>query len=108
MTRAGSSRVDDVEAAGPMTSKQQGSTKRSRVVTCGCFPKTLFTLSRCRISKAKGSRDLLSRAQMHVGGRDEENYDGGAVMSRGENWDEFDAGCQAPYIGPSPRIDNYL
>jgi hypothetical protein len=45
---------------------------------------------------------------MHVGGRDEENYDGGAVMSRGENWDEFDAGCQAPYIGPSPRIDNYL
>jgi hypothetical protein len=22
---------------------------------------------------------------MHVGGRDEENYDGGAVVSRGEN-----------------------
>jgi hypothetical protein len=32
---------------------------------------------------------------MHVGGRDEENYDGGAVVNRGEieNWDEFDAGC---------------
>jgi hypothetical protein len=44
---------------------------------------------------------------MHVDGRDEENYDGGAVVSRGENLDEFDAGCQAPYIGPSSRTDNY-
>jgi hypothetical protein len=28
---------------------------------------------------------MLSRAQMHVGGQDEENYDGGTVVSRGEN-----------------------
>jgi hypothetical protein len=33
----------------------------------------------------KGSGDLLSRTQMHVGGRDEESYDGSAVVSRGEN-----------------------
>ena len=47
---------------------------------------------------------------MHVGGRDEENYDGGAVVNRdeSENWDELDAGCHAPYIGPSPRTDSYL
>jgi hypothetical protein len=47
---------------------------------------------------------------MHVDGRDEENYDGGAVVNRGEseNWDEFDAGCQTPYIGPSPQTDSYL
>jgi hypothetical protein len=38
-----------------------------------------------RISKAKGSVDLLSRTQMHVGDRDEENYDGGVVVSRGKN-----------------------
>jgi hypothetical protein len=44
---------------------------------------------------------------MHVGGRDEENNDGSTVVNRGENWDEFDVGCQAPYIGPSPRIDSY-
>jgi hypothetical protein len=46
---------------------------------------------------------------MHVDGRDEESYDGGAVVNRGksESWDEFDAGCQVPYIGPSPRTDSY-
>jgi hypothetical protein len=47
---------------------------------------------------------------MHVGGRYEENYDGGTVVNRGEseNWDEIDVGCQASYIGPSPRTDSYL
>jgi hypothetical protein len=64
---------------------------------------TLFALSRCRISKAKGSEDLLSRTQMHVGGRDEESYDGGAVVSRGENLTCVGMGLTlAPYIGPSP------
>jgi hypothetical protein len=38
--------------------------------------------------------EILTKSPlMHVGGRDEENYDGGAVVSRGENWDGFDAGC---------------
>jgi hypothetical protein len=43
---------------------------------------------------------------MHVGGQDEENYDGSAVVNRdeSENWDELDAGCQVPYIGLSPRV----
>jgi hypothetical protein len=35
------------------------------------FLKTLFTLSRCRIAEDDGSRDLLSRSQMHVDERDE-------------------------------------
>jgi hypothetical protein len=30
------------------------------------FPKTLFTLSRCRIAEDDGSGDMLSRSQMHV------------------------------------------
>jgi hypothetical protein len=35
------------------------------------FPKTLFALSRCMITEDDGSRDLLSRSQMHVDERDE-------------------------------------
>jgi hypothetical protein len=34
------------------------------------FPKTLFTLSRCRITEDDSSRDLLSRSQMHIDERD--------------------------------------
>jgi hypothetical protein len=30
------------------------------------FPKTLFILSRCRIAKDDGSRDLLSQSQMNI------------------------------------------
>jgi hypothetical protein len=46
---------------------------------------------------------------MHVGGRDEENYEGGVVVNRGEseNWDDLNAGCQTPYIGPSSQTDSY-
>jgi hypothetical protein len=35
------------------------------------FPKTLFTLSRCRIAEDDGFRDLLSRSQMHIDERNE-------------------------------------
>jgi hypothetical protein len=35
------------------------------------FPKTLFTLSRCRIAEDDGFEDLLSRSQMHADERDE-------------------------------------
>jgi hypothetical protein len=35
------------------------------------FPKILFTLSWCRITKDDGSRDLLSRSQMHIDDQDE-------------------------------------
>jgi hypothetical protein len=35
------------------------------------FPKTLFTLSRCRIAEDGGFEDLLSRSQMHADERDE-------------------------------------
>jgi hypothetical protein len=34
------------------------------------LPKTLFILSRCRIIEDDGSRDLLSRSQMHIDERD--------------------------------------
>jgi hypothetical protein len=35
------------------------------------FPKTLFTLSQCRITEDDGPGDLLSQSQMHVDERDE-------------------------------------
>jgi hypothetical protein len=35
------------------------------------FQKTLFALSRCRITEDDGSRDLLSWSQMHVDERNE-------------------------------------
>jgi hypothetical protein len=35
------------------------------------FPKTLFTLSQCRIVEDDNSRDLLSQLHMHIDQRDE-------------------------------------
>ena len=46
------------------------------------FPKTLFALSRCRITRASGSGDLLSRPPVHADARDEVDYDGGAAVRR--------------------------
>jgi hypothetical protein len=77
-------KIDDVEAVGSMTTSTTGSTRRSRAVAWGRFPKILFTLSRCRISKTTGFEDLLSRSQMDVDDRDEENYDDDTAVSRGE------------------------
>jgi hypothetical protein len=37
----------------------------------GHFPKTLFALFQCKIADDDGSRDLLSRSQMHINERDE-------------------------------------
>jgi hypothetical protein len=36
-----------------------------------CFPKTLFTLSCCRITEDDGFGDLVSRSQVHANNRDE-------------------------------------
>jgi hypothetical protein len=65
-----------------MTSKQQGRRQDREESREDASQKPY---SWCRISKAKGSGDLLSRTQMHVSGRDEENYAGGTVVSRVEN-----------------------
>jgi hypothetical protein len=35
------------------------------------FPKTIFTLSRCRIAEDDGSRNLLSQSRIHIDERDE-------------------------------------
>ena len=48
------------------------------------FPKTLFALSQCRTTRAKGSGDLLSHSPVHADARDEEGYSGGAVAREGK------------------------
>ena len=49
------------------------------------FPKTLFALSRCRITRASGSGDLLSRSPVHAVVRDGLDYDGGAAARKRQN-----------------------
>ena len=48
------------------------------------FPKTLFALSRYRITRASGSGDLLSHSPVHAGAWDGANYEGGAAARRGK------------------------
>ena len=59
--------------------------QRSLSSRAGRFPKTLFALSRCRIPKAKGSGDLLSRSPVHAGTRDGASYEGSPGARRGKN-----------------------
>jgi len=58
--------------------------RRSLSSRAGRFPKTLFALSRCKIPKAKGSGDLLSRSPVHADARDGEDYGGGAAARSGK------------------------
>ena len=55
------------------------------------FPKTQFSLSRCRITRANRSGDLLSRSPVHGGARDGVNYEGGAATRRGKTLTRLDA-----------------
>jgi hypothetical protein len=50
------------------------------------FPKTLFTLSRCRIAENDGSGDLLSRSQMHIDEQEEV-----ASVAQQQKWRNLDA-----------------
>jgi hypothetical protein len=49
------------------------------------FPKTLFALSQCRIAEDDGSRDLLSRSQMHI-----DEWDKVASMVQQQKWRNLD------------------
>jgi hypothetical protein len=75
------------------------------------FPKILFALSRCRIPKVKGSRDLLSRSPVHAGARKEEGYGGGAIVRRGKILAHLDlssgGGQWVIYIGKSTDLASH-
>jgi hypothetical protein len=49
------------------------------------LPKNLIHPLPYRIAKACGSEDLLSRSPVHVGARDEVDYEGGASSERWQN-----------------------
>jgi hypothetical protein len=106
MARAGISRVDDVEAA-----KSAGSTRsedheqlredasqKPYSPSPGAGSRRRRVLETCSPNRRCTSVVGMKRTK------------GGSAVKRGksENWDDLDAGCQAPFIGPSPRIDSYL
>jgi hypothetical protein len=49
------------------------------------LPKNLIRPIPYRITKASGSRDLLSRSPVHASARDGEDYGGGASSKRWQN-----------------------
>jgi hypothetical protein len=53
----------------------------SRVKT---LSKTSFVFSQHKIPKTTDSEDMLPRSQMHVDARDEEDYSGDTVVSKGK------------------------
>ena len=71
--------------------------QRSLSSRAGRFPKTLFALSRCRIPKAKGFGDLLSRSPVHAGSQDGEDYGGDAAARRGKTLTQIDLSFGAAY-----------
>jgi hypothetical protein len=46
------------------------------------FPKTLFALSRCRITRARDFGDLLSCSPVHAGVQDGVDYSGSASREK--------------------------
>jgi hypothetical protein len=103
MTRARISRVNDVEAAGLMIS---GISEQSREdASQKPYSPSLGAGSRRRRVPETCSPDR--RCTSTVGMK---RTEGGSDLKRGEseNRDDLDVGCQAPFIGSSPRTDSYL
>ena len=70
---------------------------RSLSSCAGRFPKTIFAISQCRITRAKGCRDLLSRPPVHAGVRDEVDYEGNVAARRGKTLARVDMFSGATY-----------
>jgi hypothetical protein len=106
MTRAGISRVDDVEAEGLMISGISGVDEQSREDASqkpyspspGAGSRRRRVLETCSPDRSCTSAVGMKRTE------------GGAVVNGGEseNWDDLYAGYEAPFIGPSLRTDSYL
>src|SRR6185295_2184087 len=69
------------------------------------FPKTLFALSRCRITRASGSGDLLSRSPVHGGAQDGEDYGGGAATRGRKTLTQIRSSYEFPNLGDSTYSD---
>jgi hypothetical protein len=53
--------------------------------SCRALPKNIIRALPYRITRASGSRDLLSRSPVHAGARDEVDNGGGASSERWQN-----------------------
>jgi hypothetical protein len=106
MAWAGISRVDDVEAAKSAGSTRSEDHKQSRA-DASQKPYSPSPSAGSRVRRVPDTCSPDRRCTSAVG---MERTEGVSVVKRGEsrNWDELDAGCQAPFIGSSPRPDSYL
>ena len=103
MTQIGISRVDDVEAAGLMISgiseqSREDASQKPYSPSPGAGSRGRRVLETCSPDRRCTSPVGMKRTE------------GGSIVKRGEseNWDDLDVGCQASFIGPSPRTDSYL
>jgi hypothetical protein len=106
MARVRISRVDDVEAAKSAGSTRSEDHEQSRAdVSQKPYSPSPSAGSRGRRVPKTCSPDR--RCTSAVGMK---RAEGGSTVKRGEsgNWDDLDASCQAPFIGPSPRTYSYL
>jgi hypothetical protein len=108
MARERISRVDDVEAAGliisGVTTSEDHEQSREDASQKPYSPSPGAGSRRRRVPKTCSSDRRCTSA---VGMK---RTEGGSAVNRGEseNWDDLDASCQTPFMGPSPRTDSYL
>jgi hypothetical protein len=106
MTWAGISRVDDVEAAKSAGSTRSEDHEQSRADAS----QKPYSPSPSAGSRGRRVPETCSPNRRCTSAIGMKRTEGGSAVKRAENgnWDELDAGCQAPFIGPSPRLDSYL
>jgi hypothetical protein len=106
MVRAGISRVDDVEAAKLAGSTRSEDHEQSREDTS----QKPYSPSPGAGSRRRRVPETCSPDHRCTSAVGMKRTEGGSDVKRreSENWYDLDAGCQAPFIGPSPRTDSYL
>jgi hypothetical protein len=106
MVRAGISRVDDVEAVKSVGSTRSEDHEQSREDAS----QKPYSPSPGAGSRGRRVPETCSPDRRCTSAVGMKRTEGGSAVKRGEsgNWDDLDAGCQAPFIGPSPRTDSYL
>jgi hypothetical protein len=99
-------RVDDVEAV-----KSAGSTRsEDHEQSCEDASQKPYSLSPGAGSRGQRVPETCSPDRRCTSAVGMKRTEGGSAVKRGKskNWDDLDAGCQAPFIGLSPRTDSYL
>jgi hypothetical protein len=106
MAWAGISRADDVEAA-----KSAGSTRsEDHEQLREDASQKPYSPSPGAGSRRRRVPETCSPDRRCTSAVGRQRTEGGSAVKRGEseNWDDMNVGCQAPFIGPSPRKDSYL